>query len=57
MKAHYQACDVPAWERMRLPIVSSGPDLLYAAGLGMDCRHFGAPGLALIALRWESSEA
>ncbi|MGX4640105.1 tRNA lysidine(34) synthetase TilS [Massilia sp. SYSU DXS3249] len=54
LKAHYQAADVPAWERSRLPIVSSGRDLLYAAGLGMDCQHFGAAPAQLIALRWES---
>ncbi len=55
LKAHYQAADVPAWERARLPIVSSGSDLLYAAGLGMDCHHFGSGADARIALRWESN--
>lgn len=53
LKAHYQASGVPAWERARLPIVSAGADLLFAAGLGMDCRHFGAVASALVALRWE----
>ena len=54
LKAHYQAADVPAWERGRLPIVSAGRDLLFAAGLGMDCHHFGAAPAQLVALRWES---
>jgi tRNA(Ile)-lysidine synthase len=54
LKAHYQAADVPAWERGRLPVVSAGSDLLFAAGLGMDCRHFGAAPAQLVALRWES---
>lgn len=54
LKAHYQAADVPAWERARLPIVSSGKQLLYAAGLGMDCHHLGSGEEARIALRWES---
>lgn len=54
LKYHYQACDVPAWERERLPIVSAGKDLLFAAGIGMDCHHFGAGPAPLIALRWES---
>jgi tRNA(Ile)-lysidine synthase len=54
LKAHYQAADVPAWERGRLPVVSAGRDLLFAAGLGMDCRHFGAAPAPLVALRWES---
>lgn len=54
LKAHYQAAGVPAWERGRLPVVSAGRDLLYAAGLGMDCHHFGAAPAQLLALRWES---
>jgi len=54
LKAHYQAADIPAWERARLPTVSSGRDLLFAAGLGMDCRHFAADSAGLVALRWES---
>jgi len=54
LKYHYQACDVPAWERERLPIVSSGKELLFAAGIGMDSHHFGEPERGLIALRWET---
>src|SRR5690606_24871893 len=37
LKAHYQQADVPAWERPRLPLVFAGTQLLYAAGIGMDC--------------------
>jgi len=54
LKAHYQAADIPAWERARLPIVSSGRDLLFAAGLGMDCHHFGHEASELVSLRWEA---
>jgi tRNA(Ile)-lysidine synthase len=54
LKAHYQACDVPAWERTRLPVVTAGADLLFAAGIGMDCRHLGEAAEGLIALRWEA---
>ncbi len=54
LKYHYQACNVPAWERERLPVVSSGKSLLFAAGIGMDCHHFGAGSGPFIALRWES---
>jgi len=57
LKAHYQAANVPAWERARLPIVSSGKDLLFAAGLGMDCHHFGSGDGGRIALRWETTPA
>lgn len=56
LKAHFQASGIPAWERTRLPIVSAGPDLLYAAGLGMDCHHVGE-GSDRIALRWASISA
>ena len=54
LKMHYQASGIPAWERGRLPIVNAGVDLLFAAGLGMDCRH-AQEGLGRIALRWEST--
>ncbi|MGJ7915530.1 tRNA lysidine(34) synthetase TilS [Massilia sp. LXY-6] len=56
LKQLFQAADVPVWERSRLPIVSSGFDLLFAAGLGTDCR-FAAEGEGRIALRWEGSAA
>jgi tRNA(Ile)-lysidine synthase len=55
LKYHYQACDVPAWERERLPIVSAGKQLLFAAGIGMDCHHLGTGPGPLITLRWQSS--
>jgi tRNA(Ile)-lysidine synthase len=54
LKQLFQAQGVPVWERGRLPIVSSGFDLLFAAGLGMDCRHV-SEGEGRIALRWEST--
>jgi tRNA(Ile)-lysidine synthase len=54
LKAHYQASGIPAWERGRLPIVNAGFDLLFAAGLGMDCRHV-KDGPGRVALRWESA--
>lgn len=39
LKHHYQALGVPAWERERLPLVYAGKDLLFAAGVGQDCRY------------------
>jgi tRNA(Ile)-lysidine synthase len=55
LKAHYQALGVPAWERERLPVVFAGADLLFAAGIGMDCRHLREEASGeLVALRWES---
>ncbi len=57
LKYHYQAHDVPAWERERLPIVSTGKALLFAAGIGMDCHHFSAQAGPSIGLRWEAASA
>ncbi len=54
LKYHYQANDVPAWERERLPVVTSGKALLFAAGIGMDCHHFGTGEGSFLVLRWES---
>lgn len=56
LKYHYQHCAVPAWERARLPIVGAPDGLLFAAGIGMDCSHFGADGAACVALRWVASQ-
>ncbi len=57
LKVHYQACDVPAWERERLPLVFAGRQLLFAAGIGMDCHSLGtAPGLH-VAFRWQFDPA
>lgn len=53
LKYHYQAVDVPAWERTRLPVVSAHKTLLFAAGIGMDCQHLAA-GEGMIVLRWLS---
>jgi tRNA(Ile)-lysidine synthase len=53
LKYHYQAADIPAWERARLPVVSlAGGGLLFAAGIGMDCAH-ASEGPGRVALRWE----
>lgn len=54
LKYHYQACNVPAWERERLPVVSSGKSLLFAAGIGMDSHHFGTGSGPFVVLRWEA---
>lgn len=54
LKYHYQACNVPAWERERLPVVSSGKSLLFAAGIGMDSHHVGTGSGPFVVLRWET---
>ncbi len=57
LKYHYQACNVPAWERTRLPVVTAGAALLFAAGIGMDCHHLAAGPGVRIRLRWQSDPA
>lgn len=57
LKHHYQALDIPAWERERLPLVSAGKDLLFAAGIGMDCHHVGTGSGSRICLRWQADAA
>jgi tRNA(Ile)-lysidine synthase len=53
LKQHYQALDVPAWEREHLPIIRAGKDVLYAAGIGTDMQHQADTGT--ITLRWTST--
>ena len=59
LKYHYQACDVPAWERLRLPLLFNGKTLLFAAGIGMDCHALADDSgnekndAGRISLRWE----
>ena len=59
LKYHYQACNVPAWERTRLPIVSlsAGAALLFAAGIGMDCHHLADGPAPRVLLRWQTDPA
>lgn len=52
LKYHYQACDVPAWERERLPLVFAEKQLLFAAGIGMDCHHFNTQPGPAIKIHW-----
>ncbi|WP_050477204.1 tRNA lysidine(34) synthetase TilS [Herbaspirillum rhizosphaerae] len=61
VKYHYQAMDIPAWERPYLPMVFAGEQILYAAGIGMDCHAQretpageSAARDARIALRWQA---
>jgi tRNA(Ile)-lysidine synthase len=54
LKHHYQALDIPSWERERLPIISAGDQLLYAASIGMDCHRFDGESGIRIRLRWQA---
>lgn len=57
LKNLYQESAIPAWQRARLPLLHAGPQLLMAAGLGVDAGlvqgvHDASD--ALIRLEWES---
>ncbi|MBC3906400.1 tRNA lysidine(34) synthetase TilS [Undibacterium umbellatum] len=52
MKSHFQSLRIPFWQRERLPYVSIGQDLLFAAGVGMQSRFCQAAPGACISLRW-----
>ena len=56
LKSHYQANDIPAWERSQLPLVTAGKNLLYAAGIGMDCHHLSLDVGIRIVLRWQADQ-
>jgi tRNA(Ile)-lysidine synthase len=53
LKVHYQACDVPAWERERLPLIFADKQLLFAAGIGMDCHAFATESGVRVSFRWQ----
>ena len=55
LKYHYQALGIPAWERGRLPLVRADKQMLFAAGIGMDCNQLGE-GAGRITLRWQAAE-
>ncbi|NRR30640.1 tRNA lysidine(34) synthetase TilS [Oxalobacteraceae bacterium] len=54
LKYHYQALNIPAWERDRLPVVSAGKQLLFAAGIGMDWHQLKTEGEGRYRLQWQS---
>jgi tRNA(Ile)-lysidine synthase len=57
LKHHYQALNIPAWERERLPLISIAGRLVFAAGIGMDCHCFSPPDGVRIRFRWQHDRA
>ena len=53
LKHHYQALDIPVWERTRLPVIMAAEQLLFAAGIGMNWRGLPCGGSRHVRLRWE----
>jgi tRNA(Ile)-lysidine synthase len=39
LKNHFQEAAVPPWERDAMPLLYCGDDLVWAPGLGIDCRY------------------
>jgi len=54
LKYHYQALNVPAWERGRLPVVRTAAQVLFAAGIGMDCHQLTLDTSSRFTLRWQA---
>ena len=52
MKSHYQSLQIPFWIRQQLPFVSSGAQLLYAAGVGMQAAYCSEQNGEKYALEW-----
>jgi tRNA(Ile)-lysidine synthase len=43
LKNLFQECGIPPWERDRLPLLCSGPRLVWVPGIGIDCVYQAAP--------------
>ncbi len=53
LKQHYQALNIPAWERLRLPVITAGGRLLFAAGIGMNWQNILPHAGPAVCLRWK----
>lgn len=54
LKKQFQAADVPAWQRHG-PLIFSGGQMLFVAGLGLDARCVARSGDDLVNLHWRSA--
>lgn len=58
LKHHYQALDIPPWERERLPLVSTIlGELVFAAGIGVNWRPVSEGNAQHIRIRWSFDNA
>ena len=55
LKQHYQALDIPVWERELLPVVETANTLtlIFAAGIGTDSNFFRDTNGPRVRMRWE----
>ncbi|MFZ6766234.1 tRNA lysidine(34) synthetase TilS [Undibacterium sp. Di26W] len=52
MKSHFQSLRIPFWQREKLPYLSVGKDLVFAAGVGMQSRFCTSEAGQCIRLSW-----
>lgn len=57
MKSHYQSLKIPFWRREKLPFLSVGKDLLFAAEVGMQSRFCISGEGDCLQLRWVFDDA
>jgi tRNA(Ile)-lysidine synthase len=53
LKNLFQEAGIPPWERVRMPLLFAGPELVWAPGLGVDARYRAKPGAPGVAPRWK----
>lgn len=57
LKHHYQALDVPPWEREGAPLVFAGERLVFAGGIGTNAAYFAEASAMPVRLRWQADPA
>ena len=57
LKNLLQETGVPPWQRTRLPLIYCGEELVWAAGVGVDCKYQAAGGEPGIQPVWRAGNA
>lgn len=52
LKQLLQEAAIPPWQRLRLPLIYCGEDLIAAPGLGIDCAYQAQPGESSLQFEW-----
>jgi tRNA(Ile)-lysidine synthase len=55
LKNLFQEAGIPPWQRDRLPLLYCGDELVWVAGLGVDCRYGAAAGAPGIVPEWRAA--
>lgn len=56
IKSHYQSLQIPFWQRLHLPFLYIDNQLIFAAGVGMQCTFCISDETPSISLSWEPDE-